>query len=124
MANDGAPLGMAVPDIRGNNRNPRPRSRWDRLAREGARHGQRGSHRAEEEKRRGGGESLGQLRGMEPHLDKSGAPGEWTTRQVLCHLLDDPNWQPVAVLQSFASSKLPVIQIYRGTPWSRPSDRI
>jgi len=27
-----------------------------------------------------------QLRGMEPYLDKSDAPGEWTTRQVLCHL--------------------------------------
>jgi DinB superfamily len=55
-----------------------------------------------------------QLRGMEPHLDKSDAPGEWTTRQVLCHLLDDPDWKPVAVLKSFASSKLPVIEIDPG----------
>ena len=27
-----------------------------------------------------------QLQGMEPFLDKSDAPGEWTTRQVICHL--------------------------------------
>ena len=58
----------------------------------------------------------GQLRGMEPHLDKSDAPGEWTTRQVLCHLLDDPDWKPVAVLKSFASSKLPVIESTRARP--------
>ena len=43
-----------------------------------------------------------QLQGMEPNLDKSDAPGEWTTRQVLCHLLGDPGEKPVAVLQSFA----------------------
>ena len=91
---------------------------------EGASHGQRGSHRAEEEKRRGGRESLGAAPGMEPHLDKSAAPGEWTTRQVLCHLLDDPDWKPAAVLKSFASSKLPLIQIDPGTPRSRPSVRI
>ncbi len=55
-----------------------------------------------------------QLQGMEPHLDKSDAPGEWTTRQVLCHLLGDPEEKPVAVLQSFAVSGLPVIEIKPG----------
>lgn len=56
-----------------------------------------------------------QLQGMEPHLDKSDAPGEWTTRQVLCHLLGDPEAKsPVAVLQSFAVSSLPVIEIKPG----------
>lgn len=56
-----------------------------------------------------------QLQGMEPHLDKSDAPGEWTTRQVLCHLLGDPREKsPVAVLQSFAVSGLPVIEIKPG----------
>lgn len=25
-----------------------------------------------------------QLQGMEPHLESPDAPGEWTTRQVLC----------------------------------------
>jgi hypothetical protein len=56
-----------------------------------------------------------QLQGMEPHLDKADAPGEWTTRQVLCHLLGDPEGKsPVAVLQSFAVSGLPVIEIKPG----------
>ena len=56
-----------------------------------------------------------QLQGMEPYLDKSDAPGEWTTRQVLCHLLGDPAGKPpVAVLQSFAVSGLPVIEIKPG----------
>jgi len=55
-----------------------------------------------------------QLQGMEPHLDKSDAAGEWTTRQVLCHLLGDPGAKPVAMLKSFTSSKLPVIEIKPG----------
>ena len=55
-----------------------------------------------------------QLQGMEPHLDKSDAPGEWTTRQVLCHLLADPNAKPVAMLRSFSTSNLPVIEIKPG----------
>ena len=32
-----------------------------------------------------------QVQDMEPHLEKSDAPGEWTTREVLCHLLAEPN---------------------------------
>jgi hypothetical protein len=55
-----------------------------------------------------------QLQGMEPHLDKSDAAGEWTTRQVLCHLLGDPGSKPVAMLKSFTSSNLPVIEIKPG----------
>jgi DinB superfamily len=55
-----------------------------------------------------------QLQGMEPYLDKSDAPGEWTTRQVLCHLLADPDWKPVATLKNFAISNLPVIELKPG----------
>ena len=55
-----------------------------------------------------------QLQGMEPHMDKSDAAGEWTTRQVLCHLLGDPDSKPVATLKSFTSSNLPVIEIKPG----------
>ena len=56
-----------------------------------------------------------QFQGMEPCLDKSDAPGEWTTRQVLCHLLGDPEEKsPVAVLQTFSASALPVIEIKPG----------
>lgn len=55
-----------------------------------------------------------QLEGMEPHLDRSDVPGEWTTRQVLCHLLFEPGWKPVAQLQTFATRDLPVIEITPG----------
>ena len=55
-----------------------------------------------------------QLQGMEPHLDRSDAPGEWTTRQVLCHLLEEPDWNPVAGLKGFAIAALPVIEIKPG----------
>ena len=43
-----------------------------------------------------------QLQGMEPYLERADAPGEWTTRQVLSHLLFEPDWEPVAVLKKFS----------------------
>jgi DinB family protein len=52
-----------------------------------------------------------QLRGMEPHLDKSDAPGQWTAREVLCHLLFETGWKPVPLLKAFADTNLPVIEI-------------
>src|SRR5215468_12387880 len=55
-----------------------------------------------------------QLRDMDPYLDKSDAPGEWTTREVLCHLLAEPDWRPVATLKSFATSSLPLVEIAPG----------
>jgi hypothetical protein len=55
-----------------------------------------------------------QLQDMDPYLDKSDAPGEWTTREVLCHLLAEPDWRPVATLKSFATSNLPLIEIKPG----------
>jgi len=55
-----------------------------------------------------------QLQDMEPHMESSDAPGEWTTRQVLCHLLFDPESKPVATLKSFATSNLPLIEIEPG----------
>jgi hypothetical protein len=55
-----------------------------------------------------------QLQGMEPHMERADAPGEWTTRQVLAHLLFEAGWKPVPVLSSFASHDLPVIEIKPG----------
>ena len=55
-----------------------------------------------------------QLQDMEPHLDSADAPGEWTTREVLCHLLAEPDWNPVAELKSFATSNPPLIEIEPG----------
>jgi hypothetical protein len=55
-----------------------------------------------------------QLQGMEPHLDKADGPGEWTTRQVLCHLLGEPDLKPVARLKTFTTGSLPTIEIAPG----------
>ena len=61
-----------------------------------------------------------QLQGMESHLERSDAPGEWTTRQVLCHLLSEPGWRPLPVLFSFAIDEPPVIQIEPGRTFVTP----
>jgi hypothetical protein len=43
-------------------------------------------------------DALGRLlAGMEAHLEQADAPGGWTARQVLCHLLFEPGWKPVAL---------------------------
>jgi hypothetical protein len=55
-----------------------------------------------------------QLQGMEPYLDKSDQPGQWTTREVLCHLLFEPGWKPVPLLKTFADRDLPVINVNPG----------
>ena len=57
-----------------------------------------------------------QLQGMEPYLDRSDAPGEWTTREVLSHLMGAPGWDPVPVLKSFAGQNFPVVEIEPGNP--------
>ncbi len=48
-----------------------------------------------------------QLQGMEPHMERSDAPGEWTTRAVLVHLLFEPGWRPAAFLKTFSERDLP-----------------
>lgn len=55
-----------------------------------------------------------QLQGMEVHLERSDAPGEWTTRQVLCHLLFEPGWKPVEFLRKFSDHDLPLGEITPG----------
>jgi len=58
-----------------------------------------------------------QLQGMDRHMERADGPGQWTTRQVLCHLLGAPGWRPVPVLASFVHgerSALPVIEIKPG----------
>ena len=63
-----------------------------------------------------------QLQDMEPHLDKSDAPGEWTNRQVLCHLLSEPN-ATVVTLKSFATSNPPLIEIEPGDAHVTPEQQ-
>ena len=48
-----------------------------------------------------------QLQGVEPHLDRSDAPGQWTARQVLSHLLGEPGWRRVEFLKKFSTTDLP-----------------
>src|SRR5262244_3432461 len=56
----------------------------------------------------------GQLQGMDTHMEATEAPGEWTTRQVLAHLLFEPGWKPVPLLKSFADKDLPVVHVNPG----------
>ncbi|HME93836.1 MAG TPA: hypothetical protein VKN16_06435 [Methylomirabilota bacterium] len=61
-----------------------------------------------------------QLQGMESHLERSDAPGEWTTRQVLSHLLSPPGWRPLPVLFAFTTDDPPVIEIQPGRTYVTP----
>jgi hypothetical protein len=64
-----------------------------------------------------------QLDGMAPYLERSDEPGEWTTREVLTHLLFEPGWDAVAMLKSFTDRELPVIEIEAGDPFITPERR-
>jgi len=55
-----------------------------------------------------------QLKGMEPYLERADAPGEWTTREVLAHLMFEDGWDPVRVLKGFAERDLPLVEIEPG----------
>jgi len=60
-------------------------------------------------------EALGRvLGGMEAHLEQADAPGEWTARQVLCHLLFEPGSKPVTLLERFATGDPPLVEIAPG----------
>lgn len=61
-------------------------------------------------------EALGEtLEGMEAYLELTDAPGEWTAREVLCHLLWEPGVQPVALLERCAAGDPPLVDITPGT---------
>jgi len=64
-----------------------------------------------------------QVAGMEPYLERSDAPGEWTAREVLSHLLGDPGWKLATLLASFAGQNLPVIDIAPGETFLTPERR-
>ena len=56
-----------------------------------------------------------QLDGMQAHLEKSDAPGEWTAREVLSHLLFEPGFDPVATLRTFHPTNLQLIDLAPGS---------
>src|SRR5262245_42920711 len=58
-----------------------------------------------------------QLRGIDPHLERSDAPGEWTAREVLSHLLFQPGFNPVTLLKTFAHRELPLVEITPGATY-------
>ena len=64
-----------------------------------------------------------QLDGMEPHLERSDAQGQWTTREVLAHLLFDPGWNVVDTLKTFTDRTLPVFDIQAGEVIVTPERR-
>jgi len=55
-----------------------------------------------------------QLHGMDAHMERADAPGEWTTREVLSHLLFEPGFDPAATLASFSEHGYPLIEIDPG----------
>ena len=64
-----------------------------------------------------------QLAGLEPYLERADAPGEWTAREVLSHLMFEPNWKPAALLASFAERDLPTVEISPGDTFLTPDRR-
>src|SRR5678809_825253 len=55
-----------------------------------------------------------QLAGMEGHLERTHAPGQWTTREVLCHLLGEPGTRLVGLLERFSATDPPLVEITPG----------
>jgi hypothetical protein len=55
-----------------------------------------------------------QLHGMEAHMERADAPGEWTTREVLSHLLFEPGFDPAATLAAFSERDYPLVEIDAG----------
>ena len=55
-----------------------------------------------------------QLQGMDAHMERADAPGEWTTREVLSHLLFKPGYDPAATLASFSERDYPLVEIDPG----------
>src|SRR5262249_17411692 len=64
-----------------------------------------------------------QIQGMEPHLERSDAPGEWTTREVLSHLLFQPGANPVDLLEQFADRDYKVVEFKAGEVHMTPERR-
>ena len=55
-----------------------------------------------------------QLQGMDAYMEHADAPGEWTTREVLSHLLFEPGFDPAATLATFSERDYPVVEIGPG----------
>jgi hypothetical protein len=56
----------------------------------------------------------GQMQGMDAYMERADAPGEWTTREVLSHLLCEPGFDPAEILSKFAERDYPLVHIAPG----------
>ena len=64
-----------------------------------------------------------QLSGLAPYLERSDEPGEWTTREVLTHLLFPRDADIVRLMESFADRDLPLIELEAGDTFMTPERR-
>ena len=55
-----------------------------------------------------------ELAGMEAHLERTHADGQWTAREVLCHLLGEPGVDVVRLLECFSAAEPPLVEITPG----------
>jgi len=55
-----------------------------------------------------------QAEGLDRYLERSDAPGEWTAREVLSHLLGAAGWHAASFVRSFAINDLPVLDLDPG----------
>src|SRR5262245_10126671 len=55
-----------------------------------------------------------QLQDMDAHMERADAPGEWTTREGLSHLLFEPGFDPAEALSRFAERDYPLVEITPG----------
>ena len=55
-----------------------------------------------------------QIDGLEAHADRADAPGQWTAREVVAHLVSEPGLDPVAGLKAFAEHNFPTIDVDLG----------
>lgn len=69
-------------------------------------------------------EALGRtLAGMEAYLERADAPGQWTAREVLCHLLFEPGSKPVVLLERFTTGEPSLMDITPGAVTMTPERR-
>jgi DinB superfamily len=55
-----------------------------------------------------------QIEGMDAHLDRTDAPGEWTAREVLSHLLFEAGADPATLVARFDAKNFPLLEFEAG----------
>jgi hypothetical protein len=55
-----------------------------------------------------------QVQDMDGYMERADAPGEWTTREVLSHLMFEPGYDPADTLDRFSERDYPLVEIHPG----------